>query len=96
MSLEKVMNEYFHRATKDLVGYPECPPYEEIRVTKGSTLKLIYFDLGHMQFEIIDIENEKGKQVCLNRIRVCNNVLDPKYYDNYFAPVDGLERIETE
>lgn len=90
------MDEYFYRATKDLVGYPECPPDEEIKVPKGSTLKLIYFDQSAMQFEILDIENEKGKEVCFNRMRVCDDVSDPKYYGNYFAPVDGLERIETE
>ena len=90
------MKEYFYRANKDLIGYPECPPYEDIKVLKGSTLKLIYFDQSAMQFEITDTKNEKGKEVCFDRMRVCDDVSDPRYYDNYFAPVDGLEQIETE
>ena len=76
----------FYVATEDLIGYPECPPDENIEIKKGDVLMQTYFDLYHLEYLIL----HNNKTVCLNRIRVCDDVTNSHYYDNYLAPVKGL------
>lgn len=91
--------EVYYIAEKDLVGFePDGPNYIEgvgyddgsINVPQGTELMMWSFELYSIEF----IMMETGKHVSLHRKRVCEDVSKPEYYDNYFAPVEGLKRIE--
>lgn len=84
---------------KELVGFqPDGPnwnvetnSYDDgtIVVPKNTMLKAVNFDEYSIEFEI----EKTGKRVSLHRKTVCEDVSSPRYYDNYFAPIEGLKRI---
>jgi len=96
-----IEEEIWYIAEKELEGFepdgpnwiPETNTYDDgkIIVPANTILKFVDFDLYHMEFEMV----ETKKRVCLHRERVCDDVASSKYYDNYFAPVEGLKEINA-
>lgn len=88
-------DEQWYITEKELDGFnPDGPNFSEddgsITVALGTVLRLDDFSEYCLDFEII----ETGQKVALHRMRVCYDVGSPRYYDNYFAPVDGLKKIK--
>jgi len=78
--------------TKDIIAHSPAPNSkgepDYTPIPKGTILELEDFSEYDMEFLY------NGVVVALSRERVCHEPSDPKYYDNYFALPEGIDKYD--